>query len=416
MKIAVMVNEFPSLSQTFILNQIVGLIRRGHDVHIFAEKAGMDNKVHDDYTKYGLLERTYYYQISNNKIVKLLKGIFCLMKYTPHNHKVMVRALNILKYGKKARSFYLLFLSIPFLERSPFDIIHCQFGTLGPKAILLKQIGAINSKIVTSIRGFDVTMILEKNPGIYLELFREGDLFLPVCQSLKERLIKAGCNEEKIMVHYSGIDCSQFKYSQRKRISGECIKVLTIARLVEKKGVAFAIEAVASLISKGEKISYMIIGDGILREHLQQMIERTGVEQQVRLLGWKTQEEIKLFLADSHVLIAPSLTSETGDQEGIPNVIKEAMASGLPVISTLHSGIPELVTDGVSGLLVPERDTGSLADALAHLIRHPEICDKMGHAGRNYVIENFDIDKLNHQLVQAYQHLLNEDTSRRKIV
>lgn len=407
MKIAFIVDEFPSLSQTFVLNQIIGLINFGHDVHVFAEKAGSDIKIHDKYKKYDLLKRTCY-PIPPKKIFRLIKGIFYVIKYTPINYKIVLRSLNIFRYGRKALSFYLLFLSIPFLERGTFDIIHCQFGTLGLKAVLLKQIGAINCKVVTSIRGFDITMVLKEKPGIYSELFREGDLFLPVCQSLKERLIHAGCGEKKIVVHYSGIDCSKFEYSQRKRISGEHIKVLTIARLVEKKGVAFAIEAVAGLISKGERIVYTIIGDGILRENLQQLIKRKGIEQQVKLLGWKTQEEIKLLLQDAHVLVAPSLTSETGDQEGIPNVIKEAMASGLPVISTFHSGIPELVTDGVSGFLVPERDIGSLADSLAYLISHPEICNVMGKAGRIWVEQKFDTLELNKSLEELYLRLLNE--------
>jgi len=409
MKIAFIVDEFPSLSQTFVLNQIVGLINLGYDVHIFAEKSGSNIKIHDGYKKYGLLERTNYQLIHKNKIFRLLKGLFYIIKYTPNNYKVVFRALNIFRYGRKAWSFYLLFVSIPFLGKGPFDIIHCQFGTLGLKAVLLKQIGAINCKVVTSIRGYDVTMILKENPEIYHELFREGDLFLPVCQSLKERLIQAGCNEKKIVVHYSGIDCSKFEYSQRQRSNGEHIKVLTIARLVEKKGVAFAIEAVAGLISKGEKIVYKIVGDGILRENLQQMIERLGIEQHVKLLGWKTQEEIKLLLQEAHVLVAPSLTSETGDQEGIPNVIKEAMASGLPVISTFHSGIPELVTDGVSGILVPEKDVSSLADAIVYLIKHPEICNEMGKAGRMQVEQKFDTHLLNSRLEELYLKLLNEE-------
>lgn len=410
MKIAFIVDEFPSLSQTFVLNQIMGLINLGHDVHIFAEIAGSDIKVHNDYKKYGLLERTYYQLIPKNIIFRLLKGIFYIIKYTPSNYEVVFRSLNIFRYGRKALSFYLLFLSIPFLEKGPFDIIHCQFGTLGLKAVLLKQIGAINCKVVTSLRGYDVTMILNENPGIYSELFREGDLFLPVCQSLKERLIHAGCDEKKIVVHYSGIDCSKFEYSQRQRINGEHIKVLTIARLVEKKGVAFAIEAVADLISKGEKILYTVIGDGMLYENLKQMIERMGIEQHVKLLGWKTQEEIKRLLQEAHVLVAPSLTSVSGDQEGIPNAIKEAMATGLPVISTFHSGIPELVTDGVSGFLVPERDVGSLADSLAYLIRHPEICNDMGKAGRMQVEQKFDTHQLNNRLEELYLKLLNEES------
>ena len=171
---------------------------------------------------------------------------------------------------------------------------------------------------------------------------------------------------------------------------------------------AFAIEAVSRLLSKGEKIEYTVVGDGMLRENLQQLIEGMGIERQVKLLGWKTHEDVKMLLEESHVLVAPSLTSESGDQEGIPNAIKEAMASGLPVISTFHSGIPELVTDGVSGLLVPERDAGSLADALAYLISHPDLCKEMGQAGRSQVEQKFDSDSLNKKLEELYLDLMQE--------
>jgi len=356
MKIAFLVGEFPSVSQTFVLNQIVGLINLGHDVHIFASKSGSNVKIHDSYEKYELSKKTHYYRIPKSKIFRILKAIFLIIKYAPNNCNVVFKSLNIFRYGKQAWSSSLLFMSVPLLERGPFDIIHCQFGTLGPSAVSLNQILPSHCKIVTSIRGYDVTVFLKKHPGVYHELFREGDVFLPVCEFLKERLIQEGCEEKKIVVHYSGIDCSIFEYSQRQRVPGEPIKVLTIARLVEKKGVAFAIDAVSRLLRKGEKIEYTVVGDGILRENLQQLIEGMGIERQVKLLGWKTHEEVRMLLEESHVLVAPSLTSEGGDQEGIPNSIKEAMASGLPVISTFHSGIPELVTDGVSGLLVPERD------------------------------------------------------------
>jgi len=130
--------------------------------------------------------------------------------------------------------------------------------------------------------------------------------------------------------------------------------------------------------------------------------------QQVRLLGWKTHEEVKRLLEESHVLVAPSLTSQNGDQEGIPNAIKEAMASGLPVISTFHSGIPELVSDGVSGLLVPERDVTAIANALAYLISHPEVCEEMGRAGRRRVEQEFDTNILNKQLEELYMGIMQE--------
>ncbi len=408
MKIAFLVNEFPSVFETFVLNQIVGLINLGHDVQIFASRSSSGSKVHANHKKYDLAKRTHYYRIPKNKILRIVKAIIFIMKYAPSNSSLIFRSLNIFRYGKQAGSLSLLFMSIPLLESGPFDLIHAQFGTQGLFAVSLSQVLSSKCKLVTSIRGYDVTVFLKKHPGIYHKLFREGDLFLPVCEFLKDRLIQEGCEVEKIVVHYSGIDCSKFEYVQRERAPGELIKVLTIARLIEKKGVVFAIDAVSRLLSKGEKIEYRIVGDGVLRENLQQLIESMGIEQQVKLLGSKSHEEVKILSEESHVLVAPSLTAESGDQEGIPNAIKEAMASGLPVISTFHSGIPELVTDGVSGLLVPERDAASLADALAYLINHPEICKEMGQAGRRQVEQKFDTHSLNKELEELYLGLMQE--------
>jgi colanic acid/amylovoran biosynthesis glycosyltransferase len=406
MKIAFLASTFPVVSETFVLNQIAGLMDLGHDVHIFAGKSGMNDKIHGIYEKYNLAERTSYYGIPKNKIIRIIKAILLIVQYAPNNSNVIFRSLNILRYGKPALSLSLLFISVALLRKGPFDILYCQFGTIGLNAPPLKQILPYTFKVVTAIRGYDATVFLKENPGIYRQLFREGDLFLPVCEFLRQRLIQEGCEEKKIKVHYSGIDCSKFEYLKRERVPGEPIKVLTIARLVEKKGVAFAIEAVSRLLSKGEKIEYSVVGDGPLRESLQQLIVRMGIERQVRLVGAKTHEEVKMLLEESHVLVAPSLTSESGDQEGIPNVIKEAMATGLPVISTVHAGIPELVTDGVSGLLVQERDAVSIADALAYLIRHPDICDEMGQAGRKQVEKKFDTTALNKKLEELYLGLI----------
>ena len=412
MRIAFLVSEFPTPSQTFVLNQIVGLLDLGHDVQIFASKSGRSATIHDNYKKYDLSKKTHYYRNPESKVLRILKALLLVVKHASRNPRTIFRSLNILRYEKQAGSLSLLLMSIRFLERGPFDVIHSQFGIYGLVAVSLNQILPSKCKLVTSIRGYDVTVFLKKHPGIYRTLFREGDLFLPVCEFLRERLIQEGCEEKKIVVHYSGIDCSKFEYIQRRRVVDGPIRVLTIARLVEKKGLSFAVEAVECLISRGEKIEYRIVGDGALRESLQQLIVDKGLEQQVRLLGWKTHEEVKVLLEESHVLIAPSLTSESGDQEGIPNAIKEAMATGLPVISTFHSGIPELVTDGLSGLLVPEKDATSLADALAYLMRHPEVCEKMGQAGRGQVERKFNTTSLNKELEQLYLKVMREPSVR----
>ncbi len=159
--------------------------------------------------------------------------------------------------------------------------------------------------------------------------------------------------------------------------------MITIGRLVEKKGIKYAIQAMARLLKSGRKINYFVIGDGELRGDLEELISTLNLEKHVQLLGWMKQGEVTQLLQTMHIMVAPSITASNGDQEGIPNVVKEAMALGLPVISTLHSGIPELVEDGVSGFLVKERDVDSLTDRMRYMVDHPEIWGEMGKLGES---------------------------------
>lgn len=168
----------------------------------------------------------------------------------------------------------------------------------------------------------------------------------------------------------------------------------------------YGIRAVAKLASVNQNIEYNVVGDGPLREDLQRLIQELNAGDVVKLLGWKQQQEIVEILNDADILLAPSVTSKDGDQEGTPVVLMEAMAMGLPVVSTKHSGIPELVENGVSGFLVPERDVDTLVEKLGYLIEHPELWSGMGRAGRAYIEEHYNIDKLNDRLVNIYQHLL----------
>ena len=148
MKIAFIVNEFPSLSQTFVLNQITGLIDRGHDVDIFAKVARNDGKIHEDVNKYNLLEHTIYQKsIPKNIILRILKSLGYIVKFMPKNHLRILRSLNILKYGRTAASFNLLYQILSFLTKGPYDITHCQVGMLGPEAIRLKQMGVVTGKL-----------------------------------------------------------------------------------------------------------------------------------------------------------------------------------------------------------------------------------------------------------------------------
>ena len=411
MKIAFFVDHFPSVTQTFILNQITGLLDRGYDVVIFTERMTNEGKVHDDIKSYNLLARTTKIgdlsgEMSQNKFFRMVKGVGYIFSFMLTRPFPVLKSINIFKYGKKAASFYLLHQIVSIIKRGRFDIIHCQFGTLGIKALFFRELGIFSGKLVVSFRGFDVTQYLKSRPRIYDDLFHQGDLFLPVSNVLKEKLIDNGCDQKKIFVHHSGIDCSKFQYKDRHLDNGESLKLLTVARLTEKKGIFFAVEAVARLIASGRRVTYDIVGEGELRDNLANLIHKLKAENYVQLVGWKNHEEVADYMQEAHVLIAPSIVAADGDEEGVPNVVKEAMAVGLPVVSTLHGGIPELVDDGVSGFLVHEKNIDELEDRLSFLIDHPEKWSEMGREGRQKVLESFDINKLNDCLVKRYQKLL----------
>ncbi len=409
MKIAFIVNEFPSLSQTFVLNQITGLIDRGHEVDIFAEEERREDKIHDDVRKYNLLERTSYpLAIPQNKVQRIFEILGYIYNLIKKNPKPILNSLNVMKYGRKASSLSLIYQIIPFLQKGPYDVVHCHFGPCGILGALLKELDATGGKLVATFHGYDMSKYLKKHGDrVYGSLFGKGDLFLPISECWKVKLIKLGCSKEKIVVHRMGIDISKFRFTPRMPKNKEKVQLLTIGRLVEKKGVQYGIQAVAKVINKFPNIEYKIIGEGPLRGSLETLINDLNVIDRVQLLGWKEQEELVKILSEADILLAPSVTSHDGDQEGIPVVLMEALARGLPVISTYHSGIPELIQDKKSGLLVPEGDVNSLVEKLEYLFLNQKIWSEMGNVGRRHVDEYYGINKLNDQLVALYEKTLS---------
>jgi colanic acid/amylovoran biosynthesis glycosyltransferase len=401
MKIAFIVNSFPKLSETFILNQVTGLLDLGHEVEIFAFKKPNEKKVHPDVQKYDLLKRAHYITIPNNKIKRIFYSAHIVIKNFGKHPIIILSSLNFFKYKKRALSLSLLSVTTSFLNKK-FDVIHCHFGSLGIWGAILKDIGICDSKIVTSFHGYDMSRYILKNGrNAYDYLFKNGDLFLPISKYWKNKLIELGCDENKIFVYRMGIDINKFNYRERKN-NNKTVDIITIGRLVEKKGIEYGIRAVANIIREFPNIKYNIIGDGPLRSTLNNLIIDLGLKEKVQLLGSKAQGDVIGLLYGSDILLAPSVTAEDGDQEGIPVVLMEAMATGLPIISTKHTGIPELVLDGDSGLLVNEKDVESIGDKLKYLIVNPEKRITMGIVGRKIIEKSYNIDILKKQLSNIY--------------
>ena len=405
MRTAHLIGVFPKLSETFILNQLTGLIDRGHEVDVFGMAVGDLSVVHPDVKRYDLLSRSRHLEVPGDHTMRALKAGLQLSR--PYAwHLATLDALNVRKYGKRAFNLERLYTTLSFLKQKPYDVVHCHFGGQGLVGLELLEQGVITGKLVTSIRGADITSSLQEHPGLYDQLVKKGDLFLPISEFFKDKLVAEGCDPKKIAVLRDGIDLDRFTFKSRTRAPGEPTRLLFIGRLEAKKGVFMATQAVAEALKCGRKLVFDVVGDGALRVELEAFIRVQGIGEHVRLYGWQSQDQVLEHLKNAHILVAPSVTAPNGDQEGIPNTVKEGMAVGLPVLSTVHSGIPELVEDGVSGYLVAENDVTALTNRLVCLVDQPERWPSMGRAGRAKIKADYDIETLNDDLADLYEGLL----------
>ena len=410
MKIAVFVDQFPCLSETFILDQITGLIDRGHEVDIFANHPGDTTKVHLDVEKYNLLKHTHYIEDPSIGVARYIKGAQVFFSNFWKAPNVLIQSLNILRFRRRSASLALLFSTVQLIGRqTSFDIIHCHFGPNGINAAMLREIGILKGKLVTTFYGYDATSYPHMyGKDTYKYLFSKGDLFTGITHFLIDKVVALGCPKDKIIKHSIGVDVSKYEFKERILSGNQKVKFLTVARLVEKKGIEYSIRATAEVAKTFPNIEYSIVGNGLLYDQIKQLISDLKVGDKVKLLGWKTQDEVRQLYTDSHVFVLSSVTAANGDQEGQGLVLQEAQAMGIPVISTIHNGIPDGVLDGKSGFLVLERDVDALTGKLLYLVKNPEQWFKIGKAGREFVEKNFDVNKLNDKLVKIYEELASD--------
>ena len=208
--------------------------------------------------------------------------------------------------------------------------------------------------------------------------------------------------------HKSDLDFQKFKY--KKRSNNIKIKLLSIGRLIEKKGFEIAIRSISELISENRdiNITYNIVGSGELKAKLDTIIKDNGMHKHIKILGDKTHHEVMELLYESDIFLSPSIVAEDGDIEGIPTVLMEAMSTGLPVISTFHSGIPELIKNNTDGLLCGEKDQKGLKENILYLIKNYDKRVILAENARKTVEIKHNINRLNDDLVKHYNSILNK--------
>ncbi|HTH66136.1 MAG TPA: glycosyltransferase [Gemmatimonadales bacterium] len=272
-------------------------------------------------------------------------------------------------------------------------LVHAHFG---PDATLVMPLARrLGVPLVATFHGYDATMadraarrsfFLHRR---YLEhraaLQRDGRLFLAVSRFVRERLLAQGYPADRTVVHYAGLSLQRFQ-PDRAVVREEI--VLFVGRLAPEKGCLDLIGAMRRVQDDHPEAELVVLGDGPLRQLLERLARSTGVR--CRFIGAVSQEDVIHWMTRAQVLCAPSVTLPTEEAEGFGLVCAEAQAMALPVVATRVGGIPEVVADGESGLLVRERDQAALADRIVRVLRDHALRDRMGEAGRRRVERCFN--------------------------
>jgi glycosyltransferase involved in cell wall biosynthesis len=289
-------------------------------------------------------------------------------------------------------------------------LIHAQFGLSGVLALPLAR--SLKVPLLVHYRGADATVTeassryTSLNHWIYFQrkeaLKREARLFITVSKFIKEKLVEQGFPTEKIIPHYHGVDL--VKFCPDSDLVREPV-VLFVGRLTEKKGGETLIRAMARVQSELPELEFIAIGDGPLKANLEALAEK--LLKRYRFLGVQPPEVVRHWMNRARLLAAPSITAADGDSEGLPNVVLEAQAMELPVVSTIHAGIPEAVIHGETCFLVAERDDEGLADYTLKLLKDAELWQCFSTNGRKHMRVNFDRAKQTQVLEKIYEAVLS---------
>ena len=292
------------------------------------------------------------------------------------------------------------------MKELDINIIHCHFGQDGYLFLPLKN--RIKIPYITSFYGIDASRI-PRLPGWdrkYKELFHKGDLFLVLGNSMKKSLIDLGCPEEKVKIHYLGVDLNKFSYERKSLEKNGGITFIMCGRFVEKKGFSYGIKAFKRVCQAYKRTRLLIVGDGKLKGELETLVSEYRLQQKVEFVGKVSNTDFSKIIKMAQVCLVPSVTAKDDDKEGTPFVAIEAQASGLPVIGSRHADIPEVVIDNKTGFIVNERDIDGLAEKMLYFIEHPDMISEFGRNGRKHIEKDYNISIQTRKLEELYKTLL----------
>jgi glycosyltransferase involved in cell wall biosynthesis len=288
------------------------------------------------------------------------------------------------------------------LDRENAQLLQIFFGHIAVH--LLPLIRAWPKPSVVSFHGADVLVDMEK-PAYRQATKQMLDAATRVfvrSVSLQRAVIELGCEQNKIDIVRTGIPLEEFPFREREFPANGEWRFLHASRLVQKKGLATTLHAFTQFLGHYPRATLTIAGAGPMREELQELTRKLKINDRVALPGFLPSDQLREIYYASHIFLHPSETGSDGNQEGIPNAMLEAMATGLPVFATDHGGIPEAIENGVSGVLVPERDYEALSQALLKAVQDRDLLARLARNGANAVAQKFDQQNQIRRLEEIY--------------
>jgi colanic acid/amylovoran biosynthesis glycosyltransferase len=388
MQIVYIVEKFPSPTEYFILNEILALEKRDFNIYILAlKKPKTDTRVSgSDHLKASIIYLPEYFS------ARLLPAIF--FKYYKENKRILTDSLCDHSLGIKTIFKNIRYLAIAqyFVKKiRKIDIchIHAHF------AFYTTDVAYFVSKILKLKYSFTAHAqdIFLNKKNILKKI--ESASFVITCTKYNQTFLNQLTESKylsKIHCVYHGVGVNdKHIISQHSEIFNDNkIHILSVSRLVEKKGIIYLLQAIEILINKGIKVNCTIIGDGPLKKELIKFSFRKGLSNYVEFKGTKTREEVFNYLPFADIFILPCIVAANGDRDGLPNVLIEAMIMGIPVITTNISAIPELIENEVTGLLVPEKNEAAIVDAVLKLYGDSVLYSKIVNKGKEVVMKNFN--------------------------
>lgn len=399
MKIAYVVEKFPSPTEYFVLNEITELEKQGIDITILVlrkQKSFIKKPILKD-----IKAEIFYLPIF------FFYFPFIVVFNYPFSFFQFSSLSNIpwgISFPKYLRNYCISLFFKQKLNRRGVNHIHAHFAFISVDIAnaLSKLLGV---KFSLTAHAQDIYTNVEKIKQVVNDVS-----FLITCTKYNSIYLNKLTNsnfENKIFPIYHGINLSKWKSDKTdKKFNIPVIQILSIARLVEKKGLIYLLKAICILLDQGHKVKCTIIGEGPLYMQLEKYIQESLISHAIDILDFMPQENIRKYFIEADVFILPSIVAMNGDRDGLPNVILEAMAMNVPVISTSISGISEVIEDRITGLCVIEKDEKALAKAILEIKNNPELYNKIIKNSKRKVIEEFAIEKSTDKIIEVFRKLL----------